>query len=111
MEDVMAPKKRSGTAALRRDVNALKRDVAEVKQATAIPVEQRMNMAQMPREARPGERADYLTTTRGNANYETPVAEHLGRLQGRSTSGTVSDRDRRADSPLGGGTHSRERRR
>lgn len=32
------------------------------------------------RQAMKGERPDYLTVTRGNADYGTPTAEHLKRL-------------------------------
>jgi len=47
------------------------------------------------REARKGERADFLRTTRDNANFETPVRDHLARLKGRSTSHVADDRTRR----------------
>ena len=66
---------------------------------TAIPPEQRASM-QAAREARKGERADYLKVRAGNANFETPVRDHLARLKGRSTSHVADDRTRGARSPL-----------
>jgi hypothetical protein len=66
---------------------------------TAIPPEQRASM-QAAREARKGERADYLKVRAGNANFETPVRDHLARLQGRSVSAVASDKDRGSRSPL-----------
>jgi len=63
------------------------------------------------RQAMKGEKPSYLHITRGNADYEGPVKEHLARVGGRSRSDVVSDRERQAGSPLGGGTHSKARRR
>jgi len=47
-----------------------------------------------------GERPDFLRVTRGNADYGTPVQRDMERLQGRSSSGQVSDRERGAGSPI-----------
>jgi len=86
---------------INKRVSTLEREVKEMR-ANPIPPEQRMNMAAMSRPARPGEgRGDYLTVRPGNAEFGKPVAEHLGRLQGRSRSDVVSDRERQAGSPLG----------
>jgi|SRR6516165_10684888 len=98
--------KESGIAALRKDVNALKKEIGQLTKETPIPPEQAANMA-AARQAMPGERPDYLTTTRGNANFETPVREHLARLQGQSRSDLASDAERQAGSPLGGGKQRR----
>jgi hypothetical protein len=53
------------------------------------------------RRAMAGERPDFIRTTRGNANFETPTREHLARLQGRTRSDVASDAERGAGSPLG----------
>jgi len=81
----------------RKEFNALKR---EVERKTPIDPAQAMSMA-AARKAQAGERPDYLTITRGNADYGTPVRQDMKRLQGRSTSGTVSDTARGAGSSLG----------
>jgi hypothetical protein len=52
------------------------------------------------RRALKGEKPDYLTTTRGNANYEEPVRDHMKRLQGRSVSAAADDRTPGAKGPL-----------
>ena len=52
------------------------------------------------RQAMRGEKPDFLRVTRGSADYETPVREHLARVGGRSRSDVVSDRDRGSSSPL-----------
>jgi hypothetical protein len=80
-------------------VSTLEREVKEMRAKTPIDPAQAMNMA-VARKARAGERPDFIRTTRGNANFETPVRDHLARLQGRSTSHVASDKDRGARSPL-----------
>ena len=80
-------------------MGALEREVKEMARKSPIPPEQRANMA-AAREARAGEKPDYLTVRRGNADYGGPVQRDLARLRGRSTSEVVSDRERGASSPL-----------
>jgi len=78
----------------------LERKVDALTKKSPIPPEQAANMA-AAREAGPGERPDYLRVSRGNADYGTPTAEHLKRLQGSSRSDLTSDQARGASSPLG----------
>jgi hypothetical protein len=108
----MAKDKRS-VADLKKQVNTLTREVMELRRGGEVPAEQQANMrAAQAREAGPGEgRGDYLTVRPGNAEYGRPVRDHMERLQGRSRSDTVADNQRGAASPLGGGTHSKARRR
>src|SRR5262245_26165933 len=92
----------------RRSARESKRQERERK--TPLAPEHRAS-AEAAREARKGEKADFLRVTRGSADYETPVREHLARVGGRSRSDVVSDRDRKSGSPLGGGSHSKPGRR
>jgi hypothetical protein len=52
------------------------------------------------RQARRGERADFLRVRPGNADYGGPVERDIRRLQGRSRADLASDRERGAVSPL-----------
>jgi hypothetical protein len=70
-----------------------KRDAKEMR-------EQERRRPEHAREARAGERADYLHVRAGNADYSTPVKRDLERLHGRSTSDVADDRERGAGSPL-----------
>ena len=79
----------------RSEFNALKKQVGEL--AKTNPPRPEDTVA---RRAMAGERADFIRTTRGNANFETPVRDHLARLQGRSTSAVADDRTRGSSSPL-----------
>jgi len=69
----------------------------------------REDQRQGDREARPGERADYLKVTRGSANYSDPVASDIARLKGRSESRLERDDTRKSGSPLGGMRKDRRR--
>jgi hypothetical protein len=81
---------------LAQRVGRLEREVrAMTKEGPARPEDV------VARRAMAGERPDFIRTTRGNANFETPVRDHLARLQGRSTGAVVSDRERGSASPLG----------
>jgi hypothetical protein len=81
-------------------VSTLEREVKEMRAKTPIPPEQRMNMAAMSREARPGEKMDFMRVKPGNASYDETVADHISRLKGRSVSHVADDRTRGARSPL-----------
>jgi hypothetical protein len=84
-------------------------DVGEMRKARPMPPEQRANIeAAQARQAKPGERPDFIRVARGNADYGGPVEAHVKRLQGRSTSHVASDKDRGARSPL---THDETERR
>jgi hypothetical protein len=52
------------------------------------------------RQARKGEKADFLRVSRGNADYGEPVKRDMERLHGRSVSSVADDRTRGARSPL-----------
>jgi hypothetical protein len=52
------------------------------------------------REAKSGERPDYLRVTRGNADYAEPVRREMARLKGQSSSEMMADDRRGASSPL-----------
>jgi hypothetical protein len=73
--------------------------IKEMRAKTPIDPAQAMNMA-VARRAMAGERPDFIRTTRGNANFETPVRDHLARLKGRSVSDVADDGTRGARSPL-----------
>jgi hypothetical protein len=77
----------------------VEREISEMRKTTPIPPEEAANMA-TAREARPGEKMAFMRVKPGNANFETPVRDHMKRLQGRSTSGVRSDQERGASSPL-----------
>src|SRR5262249_41475678 len=67
--------------------------------------EQRSTSKRQDREARAGERADYLKITAGNADYGTPVQRDMARLRGRSESQLMRNDQRGATSPIGMGSH------
>jgi len=75
----MAKKERSETSAEHRQelqrLARLERKVDALTRKTPIPPEQAANMA-AAREARAGERADFIRVSRGNADYGGPVNEH-----------------------------------
>jgi len=88
----------------RSEFNALKKQVGELTKTNPPRPED-----VVARQAMKGEKPSYLHITRGNADYEGPVKEHLARVGGRSRSDVVSDRDRRAGSPLGHGEAAKRR--
>jgi len=90
----------------RSEFNALKKQVGEL--AKTNPPRPEDTVA---RRAMAGERADFIRTTRGNANFETPVRDHMKRLQGRSVSHVASDKGRGSRSPLTHDETERRRRR
>ena len=59
------------------------------------------------REAGPGEKADFIRVTRGNADYGEPVKRQMASLHGQSRKDLERDQERGARSPLGGGSHSK----
>ena len=61
----------------------------------------REDQRQGDREARAGERADYLKVRAGNAAYDETVNRDMVRLRGRSESQLARDDERGAASPLG----------
>jgi hypothetical protein len=73
----------------RQDKHEAKRSAAEDKR-----------QEQHAREARPGERANYLKVKPGSANYKDPVEDHMRRLGGRSMAELMPDHERGAVSPL-----------
>ena len=82
-----------------------KRNVDEMLVEAAMEAKEHAEAPPRPedviaRQAMRGEKPDFLRVTRGNADYGTPVQRDMERLQGRSSSGTVSDRERGARSPL-----------
>jgi hypothetical protein len=77
-------------------VSRLEAEVKKMRRTAPIPPAQQASM----REARAGERADFLRVSRGNADYGGPVKADLARLRGRSNSELVSDRERGAGSPI-----------
>jgi hypothetical protein len=98
----MAKTTGKSVAALTKEVNALKRQVADMRRETPIDPAQAASMA-VAREARPGERADFIRVAPGNANYSEPVNRDLARMGGRSRSDLASDQSRGAGSPIGHG--------
>jgi len=76
----MAKAAESGIAALRKDVNALKKEVGQLTRETPIDPAQAQNMA-AAMEAQAGEKADFLRVTRGNADYGGPVQSDIQRAQ------------------------------
>jgi hypothetical protein len=86
---------------INKRLQRVEREVKEMRAKTPIDPAQAMNMAAMSREAKAGERADYLKVRPGNAAYDVPVKADMKRLQGRSRNDTMSDRSRGSASPLG----------
>jgi hypothetical protein len=98
------PKAKQSVAALTKQVNALKKEVAETRREAPPRPED-----VVARQAMAGEKPDYLTVRPGNANYAGPVADQMAALRGARRSDVASDADRGSSSPLGHGTGSRRR--
>jgi hypothetical protein len=89
-----AEERRQGLA---KRVDKLERKVSELtKEGPPRPEDT------VARQARPGERADYLHIRPGNADYAGPVQQDMERMKGRSRSDLMSDAARGAGSPLRG---------
>jgi hypothetical protein len=80
---------------LAQRLSKVERDVGEMRKAAPPRPED-----VVAREARPGERMDFMKVRPGNADYGGPVAEHMRRMGGRSMSDLRSDQERGASSPL-----------
>jgi hypothetical protein len=82
-------------SSVNKRLSTLEREVKEMR-ATAPPRPEDV----VARQAMRGEKPDFIRVSRGNADYETPVREHMQRLRGRSSSGVAADNERGAASPL-----------